>query len=150
MFTREPTAHPNSSAGSCLAAALGHHVVVLRSSLGNDPIGEPSDDPERRQGPANPETVTVPAPSGMTLRLVSGRYWVQTRDTTRQQDKLRHRRTDPPARQQICELLKQVLAGDINPGIVFDYTTDLNHVADAHAAMEERRAIESLLTVSQP
>ena len=55
-----------------------------------------------------------------------------------------------PARQYIPELLKHVLAGDINPGLVFDYTTDLDHVADAYSAMDERRAIKSLLAVSQP
>jgi threonine dehydrogenase-like Zn-dependent dehydrogenase len=55
-----------------------------------------------------------------------------------------------PARQYIPELLKHVLAGDINPGRVFDYTTELDQVADAYAAMDERRAIKSLLTISQP
>jgi threonine dehydrogenase-like Zn-dependent dehydrogenase len=55
-----------------------------------------------------------------------------------------------PARRYIPELLEDVLAGRINPGLVFDYTTDLNHVADAYAAMDERRAIKSLLTISQP
>ena len=30
------------------------------------------------------------------------------------------------------------------------YATDLDHVADAYAAMDERRAIKSLLTISQP
>lgn len=55
-----------------------------------------------------------------------------------------------PARQYIPELLKHVLAGDINPGLVFSYATDLDHVADAYAAMDERRAIKSLLTISQP
>lgn len=53
-----------------------------------------------------------------------------------------------PARHYIPELLDAVLAGRINPGRVFDYTTDLDHVADAYAAMDERRAIKSLLTVS--
>jgi alcohol dehydrogenase len=52
-----------------------------------------------------------------------------------------------PARHYIPELLERVLAGDINPGLVFNYTTDLDHVADAYAAMDERRAIKSLLTV---
>ena len=52
-----------------------------------------------------------------------------------------------PARQYIPELLDDVLAGRINPGLVFDYTTDLDHVADAYAAMDERRAIKSLLTI---
>lgn len=55
-----------------------------------------------------------------------------------------------PARRYIPELLDDVLAGRINPGLVFDYTTDLDHVADAYAAMDERRAIKSLLTVSHP
>ena len=55
-----------------------------------------------------------------------------------------------PARQYIPELLDDVLAGRINPGLVFDFTTDLDHVADAYAAMDERRAIKSLLTISQP
>ena len=41
-----------------------------------------------------------------------------------------------------------MLDGSINPGLVFDLTTDLDHVADAYAAMDERRAIKSLLTVS--
>jgi len=54
-----------------------------------------------------------------------------------------------PARQYIPELLDDVLAGRINPGLVFDYTTDLDHVADAYAAMDERRAIKSLLTIPQ-
>jgi threonine dehydrogenase-like Zn-dependent dehydrogenase len=53
-----------------------------------------------------------------------------------------------PARRYIPELLEDVLAGRINPGLVFDHTTDLDHVADAYAAMDERRAIKSLLRVS--
>jgi alcohol dehydrogenase len=55
-----------------------------------------------------------------------------------------------PARRYIPELLDAVLAGQINPGLVFDFTTDLDHVAEAYAAMDERRAIKSLLAVSQP
>jgi alcohol dehydrogenase len=55
-----------------------------------------------------------------------------------------------PARQYIPELLDDVLAGRINPGLVFDHSTDLDHVADAYAAMDKRRAIKSLLVVSQP
>ncbi|WP_435279615.1 zinc-binding dehydrogenase [Streptomyces sp. 1222.5] len=55
-----------------------------------------------------------------------------------------------PARHYIPELLQHVLDGTINPGLVFDYSTDLDHVADAYAAMDERRAIKSLLTISQP
>lgn len=55
-----------------------------------------------------------------------------------------------PARQYIPDLLEDVLAGRLNPGLVFDHTTDLDHVADAYAAMDERRAIKSLLTISNP
>ena len=50
-----------------------------------------------------------------------------------------------PARIYIPELLDDVLSGAINPGRVFDYETDLDHVADAYAAMDERRAIKSLI-----
>ena len=52
-----------------------------------------------------------------------------------------------PARQYIPELLDDVLASRINPGRVFDFETDLDHVADAYAAMDERRAIKSLIRV---
>lgn len=53
-----------------------------------------------------------------------------------------------PARAYQPELLEAVLAGTIQPGKVFDYTTDLDHIADAYAAMDERRAIKTLVRVS--
>jgi alcohol dehydrogenase len=53
-----------------------------------------------------------------------------------------------PARAYQPELLKQVLDGSINPGKVFDLTTDLDHIADAYSAMDERRAIKALVKVS--
>jgi len=40
-----------------------------------------------------------------------------------------------------------VLEGHINPGRVFDFTTDLDGIAQAYAAMDERRAIKSLVRV---
>ena len=52
-----------------------------------------------------------------------------------------------PARAYIPELLPDVLAGRINPGRVFDFTTDLEGIAQAYAAMDERRAIKSLVKV---
>jgi threonine dehydrogenase-like Zn-dependent dehydrogenase len=52
-----------------------------------------------------------------------------------------------PARAYIPELLDDVLEGCINPGRVFDYETDLDHIAEAYAAMDERRAIKSLVRV---
>lgn len=50
-----------------------------------------------------------------------------------------------PARRYIPELLPDVLSGSINPGRVFDYETDLDHVLDAYQAMDERRAIKSMI-----
>lgn len=52
-----------------------------------------------------------------------------------------------PVRAYIPELMDDVLAGRIDPGRVFDYETDLDHIADAYAAMDERRAIKSLVRV---
>src|SRR5881396_1844841 len=52
-----------------------------------------------------------------------------------------------PVRAYIPELLEDVLAGRINPGRVFDWETDLNHIAEAYAAMDERRAIKALVRV---
>jgi threonine dehydrogenase-like Zn-dependent dehydrogenase len=52
-----------------------------------------------------------------------------------------------PARIYIPDLLGDVLSGSINPGTVFDYETDLDHISDAYAAMDERRAIKSLIRV---
>jgi threonine dehydrogenase-like Zn-dependent dehydrogenase len=52
-----------------------------------------------------------------------------------------------PARAYIPDLLPDVLEGRINPGRVFDFETDLEHVAEAYAAMDERRAIKSLVRV---
>ncbi|MBI3748971.1 MAG: zinc-dependent alcohol dehydrogenase family protein [Chloroflexi bacterium] len=52
-----------------------------------------------------------------------------------------------PARKYIPELLGDVLDGSINPGLVFDFETDLEHTPEAYAAMDERRAIKSLIRV---
>ena len=52
-----------------------------------------------------------------------------------------------PARAYLPELMEDVLAGRINPGRVFDFTTDLDGIAQAYAAMDERRAIKSLVKV---
>jgi threonine dehydrogenase-like Zn-dependent dehydrogenase len=55
-----------------------------------------------------------------------------------------------PARAYIPELLDDVLEGRIEPGRVLDYETDLDGIADAYAAMDERRAIKSLVRVGAP
>jgi threonine dehydrogenase-like Zn-dependent dehydrogenase len=53
-----------------------------------------------------------------------------------------------PVRAYIPELMEDVLNGRINPGRVFDFKTDLDNIAEAYAVMDERRAIKSLLRVS--
>jgi threonine dehydrogenase-like Zn-dependent dehydrogenase len=55
-----------------------------------------------------------------------------------------------PVRACLPELLEDVLEGRIEPGRVFDFETDLDGVADAYAAMDERRAIKSLLRAGAP
>ena len=52
-----------------------------------------------------------------------------------------------PARIYIPELLDDVLAGRIDPGLVLDFETDLDGIPEAYAAMDERRAIKSLVRV---
>ncbi|MCG4650564.1 Zn-dependent alcohol dehydrogenase, partial [Bifidobacterium longum] len=43
--------------------------------------------------------------------------------------------------------LKAVLDGEINPGKVFTKSFDLDHAADAYAAMDQRQAIKTLLVI---
>lgn len=50
-----------------------------------------------------------------------------------------------PVRNYIDELLPEVLSGAIEPGRVFDLTLPLAEVAEGYAAMDERRAIKTLL-----
>ena len=50
-----------------------------------------------------------------------------------------------PARTYIPELLSDVLEGRIHPGRVFDFEIGLDGVTEAYAAMDERRAIKTLL-----
>jgi len=52
-----------------------------------------------------------------------------------------------PARRYIPELLDDVLEGGIHPGRVFDFEIDLDGLIEAYDAMEERRAIKSLLRI---
>ncbi|HLQ47639.1 MAG TPA: zinc-dependent alcohol dehydrogenase family protein [Candidatus Dormibacteraeota bacterium] len=54
-----------------------------------------------------------------------------------------------PVRRYIPELLDDVLAGRINPGRVFDFETNLDGIADAYAAMDERRAVKALIRVGR-
>jgi threonine dehydrogenase-like Zn-dependent dehydrogenase len=48
-------------------------------------------------------------------------------------------------RRYLPELIQLVLDEKINPGKVFDLTLPLDQVADGYRAMDERRAIKTLL-----
>jgi alcohol dehydrogenase len=52
-----------------------------------------------------------------------------------------------PARAYIPDLLTDVLNSRINPGRVFNWETDIDGIPEAYAAMDERRAIKSLIRV---
>ena len=47
------------------------------------------------------------------------------------------------------DVAKAVLDGEINPGKVFDLTVNLDDIAEGYAAMDERRAIKTLVKVSE-
>ncbi len=46
-------------------------------------------------------------------------------------------------------LLKEVLDGNINPGIVYTSEYTLDDIQEAYAAMDERRTVKSLLRISE-
>jgi threonine dehydrogenase-like Zn-dependent dehydrogenase len=50
-----------------------------------------------------------------------------------------------PVRRYMPELIDLVVSGKINPGKVFDLTLPLDQVAEGYRAMDERRAIKTLL-----
>ena len=50
-----------------------------------------------------------------------------------------------PVRRYLPDLIKLVLEQKINPGKVFDLTLPLDQVAEGYRAMDERRAIKTLL-----
>ena len=50
-----------------------------------------------------------------------------------------------PVRRYLPELIDLVLSRKINPGKVFDLTLPLDQVAEGYRAMDERRAIKTLL-----
>ncbi|MCX4647009.1 zinc-dependent alcohol dehydrogenase family protein [Streptomyces sp. NBC_01446] len=51
-----------------------------------------------------------------------------------------------PVRRYLPDLIDRVLTGRIDPGKVFDLTLPLEEVAEGYQAMDERRAIKTLLT----
>ena len=50
-----------------------------------------------------------------------------------------------PVRAYLPELLELVLAGTINPGLVFDRTLPLDQVAEGYREMDERRSVKVLI-----
>lgn len=52
-----------------------------------------------------------------------------------------------PVRRFLPELMDLIWNGEIEPGKVFDLSLPLSEVAEGYAAMDERRAIKTLLTV---
>ena len=52
-----------------------------------------------------------------------------------------------PVRRYLPELIDLIWSGKIDPGKVFDLTLPLDQVAEGYKAMDERRAIKTLLTV---
>ena len=50
-----------------------------------------------------------------------------------------------PVRRYLPELIDLVLRGTINPGKVFDLVLPIDQVAEGYRAMDERRAIKTLL-----
>jgi threonine dehydrogenase-like Zn-dependent dehydrogenase len=53
-----------------------------------------------------------------------------------------------PVRAYLPELLDDVLSRRIEPGRVFDFEADLEHIADGYRAMDERRSVKALVRVS--
>ena len=51
-----------------------------------------------------------------------------------------------PVRRYLPDLIDRVLKGRMNPGKVFDLTLPLHQVAEGYRAMDERRAIKTLLS----
>jgi threonine dehydrogenase-like Zn-dependent dehydrogenase len=52
-----------------------------------------------------------------------------------------------PVRRFLPELIDLICNGEIDPGRVFDFALPLEQVADGYRAMDERRAIKTLLTL---
>ncbi len=50
-----------------------------------------------------------------------------------------------PVRRYLPDLIDRVLTGAIDPGRVFDLTLPLSEVAEGYRAMDERRAVKTLL-----
>ncbi len=56
-----------------------------------------------------------------------------------------HRHAHGHISTECLRLLRLVLEGQINPGLVFDSTLPLAEVAEGYRAMDERRSVKVLL-----
>ena len=56
-----------------------------------------------------------------------------------------HAGSDDASDRYLPDLIDRVLKGQMNPGKVFDLTLPLHEVAEGYRAMDERRAIKTLL-----
>lgn len=54
-----------------------------------------------------------------------------------------------PVRRFLPDLMDRVLRGKIQPGKVFDLVLPIERVADGYKAMDERRAIKTMLRVDE-
>jgi threonine dehydrogenase-like Zn-dependent dehydrogenase len=93
------------------------------------------------------ETAIAIARAGSTVGFVGVPHGVELPIQTMFFRTIGVRGGSAPVRIYLPELLDDVLAERINPGRVLDYETDLDGIGDAYAAMDERRAIKSLVRV---
>ena len=64
---------------------------------------------------------------------------------SKKRKEINHARSCAPVRRFLPDLIDLVWNRKINPGKVFDLTLPLDHVAEGYRAMDERRAIKTLL-----
>jgi threonine dehydrogenase-like Zn-dependent dehydrogenase len=86
---------------------------------------------------------------GSTVGFVGVPHGVEVPIGTMFADNIGLRGGTAPVRSYIPELLNDVLEARIHPERVFDFETDLDGIAEAYAAMDERRAIKSLIRMGR-
>jgi threonine dehydrogenase-like Zn-dependent dehydrogenase len=86
---------------------------------------------------------------GSTVGFVGVPHGVEVPIGTMFADNIGLRGGTAPVRRYIPELLNDVLEARIHPERVFDFETDLDGIAEAYAAMDERRAIKSLIRMGK-
>jgi threonine dehydrogenase-like Zn-dependent dehydrogenase len=112
------------------AGSIGHEFIGIVEDVGVDVTGVAAGDPGSTIGIVGVPHGVVPFNEAFFRNVA----W---------------RGGPAPARIYIPELPDGVLEGRINPGLVLDHGTGVDHVAEAYAyaAMDERRAIKPLVTL---